>query len=120
MKQIGMVGVAAVTLLAAGCSATGEGTTADWGSNSWVNAASIGNGQWMITCTNAASACTRRASQICQGDFNTQSLDRNSSRVGGGNQYGFGYGERVEYQLIMSCGGSGAGQPSGPSKPSGD
>lgn len=73
-----------------GCAASsGEGTTTDWGANSFVNAAELEKGVWMITCTNAASACTKRARAICPDDYDLISMENNPQLVG--------------YELVVKC-----------------
>lgn len=96
---VALVGAA----LAACASSGGEGTTTDWGANSFVNAADLGDGRWLITCTNAPSACTSRARKICEHGFDLVDMDSDKSTVAGGSLNAFAVGRRKDYEIIVQC-----------------
>jgi len=95
--------IAMAMLISACASSSGEGTTADWGANSFVNAADLGGGQWFITCTNAMSACTGRARQICPSGFDLVNTDASKAPVGAVTPQGGVLTVRTDYQLMVRC-----------------
>lgn len=68
----------ASSLVLAGCaSPTGEGQAHSDGllgpgTGPQTEAASLGNGKWMISCFATIGACTWRAQQVCPTGFDTQ------------------------------------------------
>jgi len=102
--KIRTAGLVFITLIATGCaSSTGEGTTTDWGSNSFVNAADLGNGQWLLTCTNSASACTKRASKICANGYDVLDVDSDRATGAAGSLSGFAVTQRKDYEMLVEC-----------------
>lgn len=95
--------IALAFLLAACASPTGEGVTTDWASNSFVDAASLGEGRWLVSCDNAASACTRRAAQLCPSGFDVADAQTTQGVSGAASAYGGGFGTRRQYQLLVTC-----------------
>lgn len=92
----------ALTLTAC-ASSSGEGTTTDWGANSFVNAANLGDGQWLITCERSASACTRRARKVCPAGYDVLDLGSGTSTVAGGSLSGFAVNSKKDYELMVLC-----------------
>lgn len=89
--------------VAACASASGEGVTADWASNSFVDAAEISDGQWLVSCDNAASACTRRARALCPAGFEVVSNQAGQAVSGAVGQYGGGFNTRRQYNMVVRC-----------------
>jgi hypothetical protein len=103
MKKSILAAAALVLALGACASPGGEGTTTDWGANSFVNAADMGGGQWFITCSNAMSACTGRARNICPGGFDLINANSQATPVAVANQYGASSSMVQNYQMAISC-----------------
>jgi hypothetical protein len=95
--------IIAALALSACASASGQGTTADWGSNSWVNAADLGGGLWLITCTSAASACTERAARVCASGFDVEQVGSGAAPVAVANNYGAAMRTQTNYQMQVRC-----------------
>lgn len=89
--------------LAACASPQGEGTTTDWSRNSFVDAAQLSEGRWLVTCTNAASACTHRAAQLCATGFDVVDTQMSQGAAGAASQYGGGYGTQQRYAMTVQC-----------------
>lgn len=45
-------------------------------------AASLGEGRWLITCYNQMNACTQRAAAVCPGGFDVQQITPTTQTAG--------------------------------------
>jgi len=103
------VSVLVVALLALGgcASPDGEGQSQSPGvlgvGGPLTDAASVGNGKWLVSCYAALSACTWRSNQVCPTGFavtnsmSSQEADGNFSANGGS------FGTTTKYTLAVTC-----------------
>lgn len=96
-----MRGLALALLLMACASASGEGITTDWASNSWTDAADLGNGRWLIGCTGGGSGCARRAAAVCPRGF--QVIATGAQLNAAIAQYDGGFGSGSGHSLTVQC-----------------
>lgn len=93
-----------VALALAGCaSADGAGVTSSRDGMSWVDAAPMGDGVWLVSCDNRASYCTDRAAKLCPSGFDVTDMAGTSQISAAIGPYGGGFGSREKIRLKVTC-----------------
>ena len=102
-----MAGAVLVTALVGCASPDGEGQSQSPGvlgvGGPLTDAASVGNGKWLVSCYAALSACTWRSNQVCPTGFAVTNSMSSQEADGSFSADGGSFDSTTKYTLAVTC-----------------